>query len=43
MRAGRIIQKLREKQELIQELAREGFFDTEDLQILKKLGIVGGG
>ncbi len=35
-----IVSKLREKSDLIKELSREGFFDEEELRILRKLKIL---
>ena len=38
-----ILQRLREKKEIVQELADSGFFSEEDKEILKSLGLIGGG
>jgi uncharacterized protein YutE (UPF0331/DUF86 family) len=37
-----ILQRLREKKEIIEELAKAGYFDEEEQEILRKLGLLGG-
>ena len=37
-----ILQRLREKREVIEELAKAGYFDSEEKEILRKLGLLGG-
>jgi|Deesub1362A_J573_1020465.scaffolds.fasta_scaffold01370_6 hypothetical protein len=37
-----ILQRLRERREVIQELAKAGYFSEEDKEILIKLGLLGG-
>lgn len=37
-----ILQRLREKREIIEELAAKGYFDEEERKILRKLGLLGG-
>jgi len=35
-----ILQRLREKKEIIEELAKAGYFDAEEREILKKLKVL---
>ncbi len=38
----RVLEKLMDKKELIEELAKAGYFDAEEREILRKLGLLGG-
>jgi len=35
-----LLQRLREKREIIQELAEKGYFDNDEREILRKLGLL---
>ena len=37
-----LLQRLRAKKEIIEELAENGYFSDEDREILRKLGLLGG-